>query len=77
MGYFTDTKWIKSEGREEGLMGRNIFIFELYLVLIFLSCRLYYYIKRDRRLWKQRSEKNIKKKPGAKPEMRDPILKRG
>ena len=58
-------------------MGKNIFIFGLYMVLIFLSYRLYYYIKRDRRMDKERKKRYIDDKSKSKPDMRDPILKRG
>lgn len=58
-------------------MGKNIFIFELYLVLIFLSYKLYFYIKRDRIMSKERKKRIINEKQKSKPGMRDPILKRG
>lgn len=58
-------------------MEKNIFIFELYMVLLFLSYRLYYYIKRDRRMNEERKKRYIDDKLKSKPDMRDPILKRG
>jgi len=58
------------------MMAKVIFIFELYLVLIFISYRLFYYIRRDRLLNGGHKRRIINKKL-KKPEMRDPILKRG
>ncbi|MBA7621766.1 hypothetical protein ES703_29132 [subsurface metagenome] len=59
------------------IMIRNIFIFELCLVLIFISHRLFYFFKRDRALEEKRRKRMIDSKQKLKPEMRDPILKRG
>lgn len=56
---------------------RSIIIFELCLVVIFLSHRLFYYIRRDRILSERRKKRMIDSKQKLKPEMRDPILKRG
>ena len=56
---------------------RNILIFELYLVLIFILHRLFYFFKRDKALEERRKKRMIGSKQKLKPEMRDPILKRG
>lgn len=58
------------------MIAKVIFIFELYLVLFFISYRLFYYIRRDRLLNERRKRRIIAGK-SKKPEMRDPILKRG
>jgi hypothetical protein len=58
-------------------MIRNIIIFELCLVLIFISHRLFYFLKRDKVLGERRKKRMIDSKQKLKPEMRDPILKRG
>jgi len=59
------------------MIGRSILIFELYLVLIFILHRLFYFFKRDRVLEERRKKRIIDSKQKLKPEMRDPILKRG
>jgi len=59
------------------MIGRNILIFELYLVLIFILHRLFYFFKRDRAIEKKRRKRIVDRKKKLKPEMRDPILKRG
>jgi len=59
------------------IMIRNIIIFELCLVLIFISHRLFYFLKRDKVLGERRKKRMIDSKQKLKPEMRDPILKRG
>jgi len=56
---------------------RNILIFELCLVLIFILHRLFYFFKRDRALEEIRKKRIIDNKQKLKPELRDPILKRG
>jgi len=56
---------------------RDILIFELYLVLIFILHRLFYFFKRDRVLEERRKKRIIGSKQKLKPEMRDLILKRG
>lgn len=56
-------------------MIKNIIIIELYLVVIFLLYKLIYYIRRENVLKAKRRERITNKK--GKPEMRDPILKRG
>ncbi|MBA7542408.1 hypothetical protein ES705_34729 [subsurface metagenome] len=59
------------------VMIRNILISELCLVLIFILHRLLYFFKRDRALEERRRKRMIDSKQKLKPEMRDPILKRG
>jgi len=59
------------------MTSEGILIFELCLVLIFLSYRLYYNIKSDRIMFGRRRKRTIDSKLGLKPDMRDPILKRG
>ena len=54
---------------------RNILIFELCLV--FILHRLFYFFKRDRALEEIRKKRIIDNKQKLKPELRDPILKRG
>ena len=56
---------------------KNIIIFELCLVLIFILHRLFYFIKRDKMLEAKRKKRVIDRERKIKPEMRDPILKRG
>lgn len=57
-------------------MGKNIIIFELCLVLIYLVYKLYYSFLEDRRLWARQRKRIVNKRQGLRPEMRDPILKR-
>lgn len=59
------------------IISRSILIFELCLVLIFILHRLFYFFKRDRVLEERRRKRVIDRKQKLKPEMRDPILKRG
>jgi len=59
------------------MIGRSILIFELYLVLIFILHRLFYFFKRDRAIEEKRRKRIVDRKKKLKPEMRDPILKRG
>jgi len=59
------------------MIGKSIIVFELYLVLIFLSYRLYYSIKNDKIMSAGRKKRIIDDKLKQKPDMRDPILKRG
>ena len=56
---------------------RNILIFELCLVLVFILHRLLYFFRRDKELEERRKKRIIDSKQKLKPEMRDPILKRG
>lgn len=56
---------------------RDILIFELCLVLVFILHRLFYFFKRDRVLGERRRKRMIDSKQKLKPEMRDQILKRG
>ena len=56
---------------------RSILTFELCLVLIFILHRLFYFFERDRALEEIRKKRIIDNRQKLKPEMRDPILKRG
>jgi len=59
------------------ITSKSILIFELCLVLIFTLHRFFYFLKRDRILEERRKKRIINRKQKLKPEMRDPILKRG
>lgn len=59
------------------MIGKSILIFELYLVLIFILHRLFYFLKRDGVMEEKRGKRIADRNQKLKPEMRDPILKRG